>query len=88
YAGFSLVDEEHQILTIEFKINFLRPARGDALWCQSRIIREGRQLLVAESEVFATGEHEEKETARALVTLMAVPGTKLSAGDQVLGLRE
>ena len=88
YAGFTLVDQDHQILTIEFKINFLRPAKGHGLTCRSRVIREGQQLLVAESEVFDIRKDEEKETARALVTLMAVPGAKLSAGDQVLGLRE
>lgn len=82
YAGFTLVSEDHQILTIEFKINFLRPASGDTLRCHSRVIREGRQLLVAESEVFDQGPHAEKATAKALVTLMAVPRERLGTGKE------
>ncbi|MDI6797641.1 MAG: PaaI family thioesterase [Desulfatibacillaceae bacterium] len=52
YAAFTLVPEGIQILTIEFKINFLRPASGNRLECRSRIIRNGRQIIVGQSEVF------------------------------------
>ena len=38
YAAFSLVPEDHRILTIEFKINFLDPAYGHGLICRSRIL--------------------------------------------------
>src|SRR5512137_670466 len=40
YAAFTTVPEDYQILTIEFKVNFLRPAFGERLVCRSRIIRE------------------------------------------------
>ena len=52
YAAFSLIPEDHRILTIEFKINFLDPAYGHGLICRSRILREGGLILVGESEVF------------------------------------
>ena len=42
YAAFTVVEESFQILTIEFKINFLKPAHGDCLICRSRVIREGK----------------------------------------------
>jgi uncharacterized protein (TIGR00369 family) len=78
YAAFTTVPEEFQILTIEFKINFLRPAYGSSLICRSEVIREGQLIIIAESEVFDQREGEEAAAAKALVTLMAVHRDKLS----------
>ena len=77
YAAFTVVSESYQILTIEFKINFLRPAGGEELLCRSRVLRPGQQILVAESEVFDRRPGSEKLTAKAQVTLMAVHRDKL-----------
>jgi uncharacterized protein (TIGR00369 family) len=79
YAAFTTVSEEYQILTIEFKINFLRPAHGDSLICRSRIIREGRQIIIAESEVSDVVDGQETLVAKAMVTLMAVHRDRLQA---------
>jgi uncharacterized protein (TIGR00369 family) len=78
YAAFTTVKEEFQILTIEFKINFLRPAFGKRLVCRSGVIREGSQLIISESEVFDQREGKETLVAKALVTLMPVHKDKLS----------
>lgn len=78
YAAFTAVPEDMQILTVEFKINFLKPAFGKHLICRSRVIRGGRQVLVSESDVFDVREHGETLAAKALVTLMAVPAQTLS----------
>ncbi len=77
YSAFTIVPETMQILTIEFKINFLRPAFGKALVCRSHVIREGRQVIVSESEVLDVQNGEEVLVAKAMVTLMAVPKKKL-----------
>ena len=77
YAAFSLVDEDHRILTIEFKINFLQPAYGHGLICKSRILREGGRILVGESEVFDQRSSGEVLAAKALVTLMSVHQDKI-----------
>ena len=77
YAAFTTVSEEFQILTIEFKVNFLRPAYGECVVCQSRVIREGSQIIISESEVFDVREDEEILAAKAIVTLMAVHRDKL-----------
>jgi acyl-coenzyme A thioesterase PaaI-like protein len=74
------VPENLQILTIEFKINFLRPAYGNSLVCHSRVIREGSQIIISESEVLDIRGQEELLAAKALVTLMAVPRQKLTPG--------
>jgi len=78
YSAFTIVPKEFQILTIEFKINFLRPAYGDALKCASKVIREGHRIIVAESEVFDVRRDKDVSVAKALVTLIAVSKESLS----------
>lgn len=81
FAAFTLLDENHRVLTIEFKINFLRPASGGELICRSRVIKDWGSIMMAESEVYS--EHvNKKETlvAKALVTLAVVRKSKLKAG--------
>jgi len=79
YAAFTTVPEMYQILTIEFKINFLKPAHGDTLICRARIIREGRQIIIAESEVSDVSDGTEMLAAKAMVTLMAVHRDSLTS---------
>jgi uncharacterized protein (TIGR00369 family) len=82
YSAFTIVPPRMQILTIEFKINFLRPAFGEALACYSRVIREGRQIIVCESDVFDIQQGEQVPVAKAMVTLIAVPREKLTTGSK------
>jgi uncharacterized protein (TIGR00369 family) len=77
YAAFSLVAEDRRILTIEFKINFLRPAFGQELVCRAHILREGGRILIGESEVFDQRAEGEVLVAKALVTLMSVHQSKI-----------
>lgn len=77
YAAFTLVGEEYKILTVEFKINFLKPASGEMLVCQARILKEGKLIIVAESEVFDSKQRKKWLVAKAVVTLMAVPAEKI-----------
>lgn len=78
YSAFTVVPEEYQILTIEFKINFLRPAAGDALICDAKVIREGKQIIISESEVFDVAGKTRTLAAKAMVTLMAVHKDRVS----------
>ena len=78
YAAFSVVAEDFRILSVEFKINFLRPARGDRLVCRARVVKQGKKILVADSEVYDQRQGIEKLAAKALVTLIAVPAEDLS----------
>jgi uncharacterized protein (TIGR00369 family) len=79
YAGFTTVGEEIQILTVEFKVNFLKPAHGEALVCRSKVIRGGNTIIISESEVFDIRKGEETLAAKAMVTLMAVHRDKLAS---------
>ena len=77
YASYSLVSRNRRILTVEYKINFLAPAVGEYLECRASVIKPGKSLLVAESEVYAVRGEEETLTAKALLTMAAVPADKV-----------
>jgi uncharacterized protein (TIGR00369 family) len=79
YASYTMVPKNRRILSVEFKINFLAPAAGEFLECRSRVIKPGRNLLVAESEVYALRGEAEVLVAKALLTMAAVPAGKLAA---------
>jgi uncharacterized protein (TIGR00369 family) len=75
-ASHSLVAEDEVVLTAEFKISFLRPARADRLRCRSDVLKPGRTLIVAESEVFTDPGDESSMVAKAIVTLAVVSGSR------------
>jgi uncharacterized protein (TIGR00369 family) len=70
-AAATLMPVGKVVLTVEFKLNLLRPGLGDTLRCRSRVLKAGRTLCVAESEVFMTGDIE-RLIAKATVTLAYV----------------
>lgn len=79
-AARTLAGDGQMVLTVEFKINLLRPALGDRLRCRAQVIRPGRTIIVAESEVFARRDGEEKLAAKAMVTLALVATSGEVAG--------
>jgi uncharacterized protein (TIGR00369 family) len=58
------------VLSIEFKINFLRPAVGERLRCRATVLKPGKSISFVEAEVFSS---EERLVAKASVTLAIVP---------------
>ncbi|MFO7800796.1 MAG: PaaI family thioesterase [Desulfovermiculus sp.] len=80
YAAFTVAAEDHQILTVEFKINFLRPAYGHTVLCEASVLKPGKTLMVAESLLLDMRSGDRVQTAKATVTLMAVPREKLDRG--------
>ncbi len=73
-AAGTLVPAGFLVLSAEFKINFLRPAVGERLRCRATVLKAGRTLSVAESEIFAVRDGAEKLVAKATVTLAPVRG--------------
>jgi len=72
YAALTLMPAGTGVLSTEFKINLLAPATGDRLVARGRVVKAGRTLTVAQSEVFAQDEEAEKLVALLTATLMAV----------------
>jgi len=77
YAAYTTVSEAFRILTIEFKINFFKPAVGKYIVCRSRVVNNGKKIKVSESELFSRNEDQEKLVAKAMVTLIAIASSNL-----------
>src|SRR4030095_5263260 len=52
YAAFSLMPAGTEVLSVEFKVNLLRSARGSRLVARGEVIKAGRTLTVVRAEVF------------------------------------
>lgn len=63
YAALSLTLPATEVLTVEFKINFLAPATGDRIVARGRVTKAGRTLTVCAGEVFAIERGERKLVA-------------------------
>jgi len=53
YAAYTLMPADSSVLTVEYKINLLAPARGDRFVARATVLRPGRTLTVAQADVFA-----------------------------------
>jgi len=73
YAALSLMPAKVDVLTVEYKVNFVSPATGHTLIGRGKVIRPGRTLTVCAGEVVATGDQGEKLVATMLTTMMAIP---------------
>ncbi len=74
YAGFSLMPGDAAVLTIEFKINLLAPAKGQRFRMEGLVLKPGRTITVTEGRAYAIDEGREKLIATMNATLMAVVG--------------
>jgi uncharacterized protein (TIGR00369 family) len=72
YAALTLMAPRVGALTTEFKINLLAPATGDRVLARGRVVKAGRILTVAQTEVVAEAAGEEKLVALLTATLMAI----------------
>lgn len=74
YAAFSLMPSDAAVLTVEYKINLLSPAKGERLIARGRVAKAGLTLTVCVADVFALQEGEEKLVATMLATMMCIRG--------------
>ena len=72
YAGLTLMPADAAVLTIEFKINLLAPAKGQRFRMEGRVIKPGRTISVSEGKAFAIDQGKEKLIATMSCTLMCV----------------
>ena len=74
YAAFSLMPVEAAVLTIEYKINLLAPAKGQRFRMVGDVLKPGRTITVVEGQAWAIEDGQEKLVATMNATLMAVIG--------------
>ena len=72
YAALTLMPAEVAVLSVEFKVNLMKPAAGDHFRAIGKVIRAGRTLTVCGAEVHAHLEGKESVIAIMQATMMAV----------------
>jgi uncharacterized protein (TIGR00369 family) len=74
YAGFTLMPADAGVLTIEYKINLLAPAKGQRFRMVGQVIKPGRTVTVTEGRAYAIDDGREKLIATMGATLMTITG--------------
>ena len=72
FAALSLMPEDAAVLTTEFKINLLSPAKGERFIAHGRVVRPGKKLMVCLGEVFAEENGKRKQVALMTASMMVM----------------
>lgn len=72
YAALTLMPAEAAVLSVEFKVNMLAPAMGDAIIARAEVIRPGKTIMVCRADVVSVTGREEKLVAAMQGTMMVV----------------
>jgi uncharacterized protein (TIGR00369 family) len=79
-AARSALGDDRDVITIEFKINFLEPAKADRLEGRGVVLRAGRSIVAAESEVFAVAGGRRELVSKCISTLAVIPSAGGNGG--------
>jgi len=78
YAALSLTERGAAVLAVEFKVNFLAPARGERVIARARVKKAGRNLSICVADAVALENGSEQTVATMLSTIMTVTGRDLA----------
>jgi uncharacterized protein (TIGR00369 family) len=65
YAAYTLMPPGSDVLAVEFKVNLLRPAKGETFVARAEVVKSGRTLTVVRADVHALS-----QDSRELVAIM------------------
>lgn len=71
-AAQSMAAEGFFVLTAELSTQLLRPAQGESLLCEARVLKPGRQICFTEADVYALQGEQRVHVARASATMALV----------------
>jgi uncharacterized protein (TIGR00369 family) len=70
YAAYTLMPAGSEVLSVEFKVNLLRPAGGKTFFAEGRVLKAGQTLTVTRCDVYARTGEESKLIATMLATMI------------------
>ncbi|WP_296177887.1 PaaI family thioesterase [uncultured Brevundimonas sp.] len=73
YAAMSTASDGTEVLTLEYKINFLRPAAGEAVIATGEVLRAGRSIIVTRIDVHVRRDGELILCAAAQQSIVPTP---------------
>jgi uncharacterized protein (TIGR00369 family) len=71
-AAASTVPDGRDVITVENKVSFLRPASGPSLICRAEVLNAGKNLIFVEATVTAESTEGRKLVAKASSTLAVI----------------
>ena len=74
FAAFSLMPSDAGVLTVEYKVNLMAPAKGDRLVAEGHVVRAGRNLVVSRADVYVEDQAARIHCATMQQTLMTMHG--------------
>ena len=72
YAAYSLMPPNSEVLSVEFKVNMLRPAKGETFTALAEVIKAGKTLTVVRADVFGIAEARRELVATMLGTMICL----------------
>ena len=72
YAAMSQMPDGCEVVSVEFKLNLLEPARGHHVEARARVVRAGRRITVCAADVFAIQPSRETLVATMTGTMLAI----------------
>ncbi|WP_288349149.1 PaaI family thioesterase [uncultured Thalassospira sp.] len=69
FAGWSLIEADQGMLTIEYKLNIVAPGQGDHLRAVGEVVSRGRSIIVTRIDIFGMRNGEPVLCATSLQTL-------------------
>lgn len=70
YAAYSLMPANSEVLSIEFKVNLLRPAKGEGFLAAAEVVKAGKTLTVVRADVFGVAQNGDRELVATMLGTM------------------
>ena len=72
YAAYSLMPPTSEVLSVEFKVNLLRPAKGETFKAVAEVVKAGKTLTVVRADVFGVDRDQRELVATMLGTMICL----------------
>ena len=72
YAAYSLMPPNSEVLSVEFKVNLLRPAKGETFSAVAEVVKSGKTLTVVRADVFGIEQDRRNLVATMLGTMICL----------------
>ena len=72
YAAYSLIPPNSEVLSVEFKVNLLRPAKGETFSAVAEVVKAGKTLTVVRADVFGLDGDRRELVATMLGTMICL----------------
>ncbi len=70
YAAYSLMPPNSEVLSVEFKVNLLRPAKGEKFLALAEVVKAGKTLTVVRADVFGIDRDGKRELVATMLGTM------------------